>query len=45
MFYLSAATITTLGYGDIVPITTTARMWVAVEAILGVVTIGLFLTD
>lgn len=45
MFYLSAATITTLGYGDIVPITATARMWVAVEAILGVVTIGLFLNS
>lgn len=45
MFYLSSATITTLGYGDIVPITTTARVLVAVEAILGIVVIGLFLNS
>jgi Ion channel len=43
MFYFSAVTITTLGYGDIVPITNTARLLVATEAIAGVVLVGLFL--
>jgi len=36
-------TITTVGYGDIVPITRQARMLLALEAILGIVLIGLFL--
>jgi len=45
MFYFSAMTITTVGYGDIVPITTPARILTAVEAILGVVLIGLFLNS
>ena len=43
MFYLSAVTITTLGYGDVIPITTTSRILVSFEAILGLVLIGLFL--
>jgi hypothetical protein len=43
MLYLSAMTITTVGYGDILPITTTARMLVASEAVLGVTVAGLFL--
>lgn len=43
MLYLSAVTITTVGYGDIVPITTTARLFVGLEAVLGVVVAGLFL--
>jgi hypothetical protein len=43
MLYLSAMTITTVGYGDIVPITRQARMLLALEAILGIVVIGLFL--
>jgi hypothetical protein len=43
MFYLSAVTITTVGYGDIVPLTTSARLLVSIEAILGIVLIGLFL--
>lgn len=43
MFYFSAITITTVGYGDIVPITPLARILVASEAILGVVIAGLFL--
>jgi hypothetical protein len=42
MFYFSTATITTLGYGDIVPVTTTARMLTSSEAILGIILIGLF---
>lgn len=45
MFYLSAITITTLGFGDFVPITKTARLWVSSEAILGVILIGLFLNS
>jgi hypothetical protein len=43
MFYLSAVTITTLGYGDIVPISNVSRLLVASQAIIGVVLIGLFL--
>jgi Ion channel. len=45
MFYLSAVTITTVGYGDIVPITSLARTLIALEAILGVVLVGLFLNS
>ncbi len=41
--YLSAVTITTLGYGDIVPVGPTARALVAIEAVLGIVVIGVFL--
>lgn len=41
--YLSVVTITTLGFGDIVPVTDRARMVVALEAIYGVVVAGLFL--
>lgn len=43
MLYLSTITITTTGYGDIVPITNLARVLVAVEAMSGVVVAGLFL--
>jgi hypothetical protein len=43
MLYFSAITITTIGYGDIYPISTVARLLVASEAILGVVLVGLFL--
>jgi hypothetical protein len=45
MLYLSAATITTLGYGDIVPLSPITRALVASEAVLGVVLIGLFLNS
>lgn len=41
--YFSVVTITTLGYGDITPQTETARILAALEAFLGIVTIGLFL--
>lgn len=41
--YLSAMTITTLGFGDIVPVSDRARFAVACEAIYGVVLVGLFL--
>ena len=43
MLYLSAETITTVGFGDIVPITPLARMSVTFEAIIGVLMMGLFL--
>jgi len=43
--YFSAVTITTLGYGDIVPMTDRARLLVACEAVLGVVLAGLFLNS
>ena len=43
MLYLSTVTITTLGYGDILPITNLSRTLVAFESILGIVVIGLFL--
>jgi hypothetical protein len=45
MIYFSATTITTLGYGDIIPLTTPARNLVTMEAIAGVVLIGLFLNS
>jgi hypothetical protein len=41
--YFSVVTITTLGYGDITPQTESARILTALEACLGIVTIGLFL--
>jgi hypothetical protein len=44
LLYLSATTITTLGYGDIVPITNSARVLTALEAILGVVIAGFFVS-
>lgn len=43
--YLSAVTITTLGFGDIVPLTNWARLLVAMEALLGVLFAGLFLAS
>jgi len=45
MFYLSAMTITTIGYGDIVPMTPCARISVTAEGIFGVFLIGLFLNS
>jgi hypothetical protein len=43
MWYFSCITITTVGFGDIVPITTAARTLVAVEALVGAIIFGLFL--
>ncbi|MDJ0612833.1 MAG: potassium channel family protein [Rhizobiaceae bacterium] len=42
-FYFSIITITTLGYGDLTPVSSVAKILSASEALLGVVTIGLFL--
>ncbi len=44
MLYFSAVTITTLGYGDIVPLTNRARMAIALESILGLILMGLFVS-
>jgi hypothetical protein len=43
--YFSTVIITTLGFGDIVPMTDRARLLVALEAILGIVLMGLFLNS
>jgi hypothetical protein len=45
MFYLSAVTITTVGYGDIVPISSRTRILLSIEAIWGIILIGLFLNS
>jgi hypothetical protein len=41
LLYLSIITLTTLGYGDIVPVTPTARMFAAFEAMTGVLYIAI----
>ncbi|WP_072060699.1 potassium channel family protein [Clostridium novyi] len=41
MIYLSCVTITTLGFGDIVPLTNITRLLISLESILGIVIIGL----
>jgi hypothetical protein len=43
MLYFSAVVITTLGLGDIVPLTDRARALVAGEAVLGIIFVGLFI--
>jgi hypothetical protein len=43
--YFSATTITTTGYGDIIPITKRARALAATEAVLGWIIAGLFLSS
>jgi hypothetical protein len=43
MLCFGIVTITTLGYGDILPISDEARMLFGLEAITGVILIGLFL--
>jgi hypothetical protein len=45
MLYFSAVTISTLGYGDIVPLTSRARALVTLEIILGPLLFGLFLNS
>jgi hypothetical protein len=44
LFYYSVVTFTTLGFGDIIPRTTTAAMWVTVEVILGYIMLGGLIT-
>lgn len=43
LLYYSAITVTTVGYGDITPITGCARFLTALEAISGIIVIGVFL--
>lgn len=44
-FYFSAMIITTVGFGDIVPLTTAARLVVGFEAILGIAIAGMFINS
>ena len=43
--YFSVVTITTLGYGDLTPLTATTKIIAGTEAVSGVVVIGLFLSS
>lgn len=43
MLYLSASTITTTGFGDVVPLTGRARTFVTIESIVGLILVGFFL--
>lgn len=43
--YFSIVSITTLGFGEIYPITTCSRIFVSLESILGIICIGLFLNS
>lgn len=45
MLYLSMITITSLGFGDIVPITNSARILIGVEAVWGIILLALFGND
>jgi hypothetical protein len=45
MLYFSSTTLTTLGLGDITPVSSEARLWVWLEAVLGLVVIGSFLAS
>lgn len=45
MLYFSAVTATTLGFGDIVPVTVISRSLVTLEAVCGVTFAGLFLNS
>src|ERR1700730_2227337 len=45
MVYFSVVTITTVGYGDIVPLTAWARLLAGLEASLGIVQLGLFVNS
>ncbi len=40
MFYFSAVTATTLGYGEIVPITNVARLTIVLQSVMGLILIG-----
>ncbi|MBI9113302.1 potassium channel family protein [Maridesulfovibrio ferrireducens] len=44
-FYMSAITITTLGYGDIKPTCTLSKILTSTESLLGVILIGFFLNS
>ena len=44
-FYFSVITITTLGYGDITPVGSLSQIFTALESLLGIILIGLFLNS
>jgi len=44
LFYYSVVTFTTLGFGDIIPKTSTAAVWVTVEVIFGYIMLGGLIT-
>lgn len=43
-YYFSVVTITTLGYGDVSPVSPEAKRLTAIQALLGIFIIGIFLT-
>ena len=43
IFYFTCVTVTTLGYGDIVPITSGGKIWVIIQTFFGFTVISLFL--
>jgi hypothetical protein len=45
MLYFSIVTVTTVGYGDIVPLSTLARALVGIEATFGIILLGLFISS
>ena len=45
MLYLSVITVSTLGYGDIVPLTWQTRLFTGIEATLGIILLGLFVSS
>ena len=45
MLYFTAGAAAPVGFGDITPVTTTARIWVTIEVILEIVLIGVFLAS
>lgn len=45
LLYFSAVTQTTLGFGDIVPISDRTRLVVGIQSVLGIILIGLFLNS
>ena len=43
-FYFTCVTLTTLGFGDIAPVTYGGRLLVSIEVLIGIVIISIFLT-
>jgi hypothetical protein len=44
MLYFSFTTLTTLGYGDITPVSYTAKMWAMTEAMMGVLFLAVMIS-
>ena len=43
LLYFSLITITTVGYGDVLPVTAVARIWAALEAVVGTLYIAILI--